>query len=59
MRHLRGLVNQRRVGGGVARLILGDRLEITGVCNHHCHLAQLIQQVHRLLLRVVMRYSER
>ena len=59
MRHLGSLVNERRVGGGIARLVLGDRLEITGVCNHHCHLAQLIQKVHRLLLHFVMRYSER
>ena len=55
MRHLRGLVNQRRVGGGIARLVLGDRLEIARVGNDHCHLAQLIQQVHRLLLHFMMR----
>ena len=50
MRHLGRLVDKRRIGRRIPRLILGNRLEVTGVGDDNGHLTQLIQQVHHRLL---------
>src|SRR5262249_41733557 len=51
-RHLGRLQEQRWIRGGIPRLVVGKRLEVTRVGDNYGDPAQLVEQIHRRLLRV-------
>jgi hypothetical protein len=45
-RHLRGMEEERRIGGSVLRAVPGDGLNVTGIRYHGCVFLKRFKQLH-------------
>jgi hypothetical protein len=45
-RHLRGMEEERRIGGSVLRTVPGDGLKVTGIRYHGCVFLERFKQLH-------------